>query len=217
VRSGGPARSSWLEREEDLENELNRGALWAITYGDVMSYLMIFFLMMFAFTYSRGMQAQLSAMAIEGKFGGKAGIVVEEIFSKRGIQMIARIQVSDERIRLSFLEPVLFDEAKAELKESSTPHLAKLAEALKDIPNAVQIEGHTDNVPLGPHAEFHSNWELSAARAFSVLRFLIQIGIPPERLSALGYGEYMPVAPNNTPEGRSLNRRIEINILRRKA
>jgi len=73
------------------------------------------------------------------------------------------------------------------------------------------VEGHTDNLPI--HTErFHSNWELSAARAISVIKYLHQNGIPQERLSALGYGEYRPVAPNDTPEHRSLNRRIEILI-----
>lgn len=66
-------------------------------------------------------------------------------------------------------------------------------------------------------SRYPSNWELSAARAFSVLRFFILQGIPPARLSALGYGEHMPAVRNDTPEGRAKNRRIEINILRQKA
>ncbi len=207
--------SRWIEREEDLEDQLNRGAIWAVTYGDVMSYLMIFFLLLFAFTVSKSVQGQFSATAMENQFG-KPGEAVEEIFSKKGIQQIAKMSVTDERIRLSFLEPVLFDEGRANIKPQAVSHLKRLSEALKEIPNPVQIEGHTDNVPLGPRIPFKSNWELSAARAFSVLEFLVKSGLPPERLSALGYGEFQPVAPNATAEGRSANRRIEVNILRRK-
>lgn len=201
------------DAEEELENELNRGALWAVTYGDVMSYLMIFFLMMFVFTYTKSVKSQFTASAIENQFG-KAGTAVQEIFSQKGIQQIAKLEVSEDKIRLSFLAPVLFDIGSADLKETSLPHLQKLAEALKEIPNPVQIEGHTDNQPLGSHIRFKSNWELSAARAFSVLRYLIDAGVSPGRLSALGYGEFQPVASNATLEGRSQNRRIEIDIMR---
>ena len=203
------------DAEEELENELNRGALWAVTYGDVMSYLMIFFLLQFVFTYSKGMPSQFSASAIENQFG-KSGTAVQEIFSQKGIQQIARMDVSEDRIRLSFLAPVLFDVGSADLKESSLPHLKALADALKEIPNPVQIEGHTDNQPLGPHMPFKSNWELSSSRAFSVLRYFIGTGIPPARLSALGYGEFQPMDTNSTPEGRAKNRRIEINIMKKK-
>jgi len=83
-----------------------------------------------------------------------------------------------------------------------------------DLPNPIQIEGHTDNRPLGRSIRFRSNWELSSARAFSVLQFFIKEGVAPEKLSAVGYGEFKPVKSNDTPEGRSGNRRIEINIIR---
>lgn len=201
------------ERDEDLENELNRGALWAITYGDMMSYLMIFFLLLFVSSASKDIMAQFSLKAVEEEFGGETE-TVSEIFSKHGIQQIAKIEVSASRIRITFLEPVLFDFAKADLKISSLPHLEKLADVLIELPNAIQIEGHTDNIRMGPHSPYASNWELSSARAFAVLRFLMDSGVPPDRLSALGYGEYRPVQSNDTPEGRSANRRIEVNIMR---
>lgn len=201
------------ERDEDLENELNRGALWAITYGDLMSYLMIFFLLLFVSSTSKDIMAQFSMHAVEEEFG-KETETVSEIFSKHGIQQIAKITVSASRIRITFLSPVLYDMGKAELKSSSFPHLKKLADVLIELPNTIQIEGHTDNIRMGPHSKYASNWELSAARAFAVLSFLMKSGVPPERLSALGYGEYQPVESNDTPEGRSANRRIEVNIMR---
>lgn len=83
------------------------------------------------------------------------------------------------------------------------------------MPNSISIEGHTDDRPVLPGSKFDSNWELSSARAFAVLRFFEINGIPQARLSATGYGEFRPLESNATPEGRTANRRIEINILRR--
>jgi chemotaxis protein MotB len=82
-------------------------------------------------------------------------------------------------------------------------------------PNPVRIEGHTDNVPIRT-AVFKSNWELSVTRATEVVRYLIEAhGFPPSRISATGYSEYKPVAPNDTAENRALNRRIEIILLQK--
>lgn len=206
--------SSWQEREEELESQLNRGALWAITYGDMMSYLMIFFMILYVGASSRSLKMQMNSKSIEEHFG-KKGTVVSELFSRHGIQKIAKLEVGENKIRIVFQAPVLFDSGSANLKTGSASGLKQLAQALKELPNNIQIEGHTDNQPLGPHSHFASNWELSAARAFAVLRFLSSEGIASSRLSAIGYGEFRPVAPNTTEAGRAMNRRIEINILRR--
>ncbi|MBI3548144.1 MAG: OmpA family protein [Elusimicrobia bacterium] len=208
--------STWEEREEDFEAQLNKGALWAITYGDLMSYLMVFFLILFAAKSSRSVDMQVSLKAMESHFG-KQSALISELFSHKGIQRIAKLDVTENRIRIVFLSPVLFDSGSAELKDSSLEHLRKLAEAMKELPNPVQIEGHTDNQRLGRRIAFASNWELSAARAFAVLRFLEKAGVPPERLSAIGYGEFKPQGSNETPEGRAANRRIEVSIVRRES
>lgn len=205
--------SKFYEREDELENELNRGALWAVTYGDMMSYLMIFFMILFSFYASKNILSQFSMMAVEESFG-KDTKTVTEIFSKHGIQQIAKVEVSANKITINFSEPVLFGPGSADLKETCIPHLKRLAQVLRELPNSVQIEGHTDNIPVGKKAKFASNWELSSARAFSVLRFLISQGVSPQKLSAVGYGEYKPVKPNDTVEGRAANRRIEVNIIR---
>ena len=112
-------------------------------------------------------------------------------------------------------KPVMFDSGSAQIRPEFTPILEKIAEELMKIPNDIRIEGHTDNRPIHTPM-FPSNWELSAARATSVLRFLVKKGIDPSRLSAVGYGEFRPVASNDTPEGRAKNRRVEILILKRK-
>lgn len=206
--------SAWDEREEDLEAQLNRGALWAVTYGDLMSYLVIFFLLMYATSVTRSLDLQLGLKTIEEQFGSR-GKVAAQIFSRHGIQQIAKLELGESRIRIVFLSPVLFDSGEAVLKSEAMPHLQRLAVALEDLPNPIQIEGHTDDTPLGARSAFKTNWELSAARAFAVLRFFEVSGVPPHRLSATGYGEFRPVKPNGTAQGRSANRRIEVNIMRR--
>ncbi|MCX5785377.1 MAG: OmpA family protein [Elusimicrobia bacterium] len=203
----------FYEREDELENELNRGALWAITYGDMMSYLMIFFMILFAFYSSKNITSQFSVKSLEETFGHDNQIV-STLFSKHGIQQIAQVEISANKITINFAEPILFDPGSDNLKASSFPHLQDLAKVFSELPNPIQIEGHTDNRPLGRNARYRSNWELSAARAFSVLRFFLSKGVAPEKLSAVGYGEFKPIKSNDTPEGRGANRRIEINIIR---
>ena len=206
--------SVWEEREEDLENQLNRGALWAVTYGDLMSYLMIFFLMLYVAAATRGVGMQMSIKAAEQRFANDAK-TIETLFTAHGAEKIARLEVGENKIRIIFEAPVLFDSGSAFLKPRSLPMLQQVVESLRDMPNSIQIEGHTDDRPLAAGSKFASNWELSAARAFAVLRFFEISGIPQQRLAATGYGEFRPVKSNATPEGRAANRRIEINIMRR--
>ncbi len=203
----------FYEREDELENELNRGALWAVTYGDMMSYLMIFFLIMFALYSSKDIRSQMAMKGVEETFGQDTDIA-NTLFSKHGIQQIAQVEISANKISINFADPILFAPGSDVLKESSYPHLRRLTAVFKDLPNPIQIEGHTDNRPLGKSSKFKSNWELSSARAFSVLRFFLNEGVAPEKLSAVGYGEFKPIQTNDTPEGRAKNRRIEINIIR---
>lgn len=208
------SHTNWEEREEDLEAHLNRGALWAVTYGDLMSYLMIFFMLLYLGSSSKSMKIQMSMKSITERFGGQ-GKAIQELFSQYGVQKIARLEMEENKIRIVFSAPVLFDPGSARLKTDTMPQMHQLVEALKELPNPLQVEGHTDDRPLGPSSEFKSNWELSAARAFSILRFLEISGVDSQRLSAIGYGEFRPLHTNDTAEGRAINRRIEINIMRR--
>ena len=90
--------------------------------------------------------------------------------------------------------------------------MRKVAGVLAAAPNAVRVEGYTDDQPIAS-AQFPSNWELSAARAASVLHVMMEAGVAPSRLSMTGYGQYQPVAANDTPEGRNANRRVMLVIL----
>lgn len=133
-------------------------------------------------------------------------------------------EIKDKQVKLEMLEKglvitvvgdLLFDSGKAKIRPQAYPLLDKVARVLKEEASDfnVGIEGHTDNQPIKVSG-WKSNWELSAHRALSVLDYLAnQKGITPERLSAIGYGEYQSVASNDTKDGRQLNRRVEIIIL----
>lgn len=113
-------------------------------------------------------------------------------------------------------DKILFDSGKAALKGDGKAVLKKVGAALAGGDKVIRVVGHTDNVPLGNNAAYASNWELSTARATTVVRFLQeQAKLDPRRLIAEGRGEYAPVAPNDTPENRQKNRRIEITLLDR--
>jgi chemotaxis protein MotB len=209
-----PDRGGWDERDEDLENQLNRSAMWAVTYGDLMSYLMIFFLMLYVATTTRSVGMQMSIKAAEQRFSNDVQ-TIEQLFARYGAQKIAKLEIGENKIRIVFQAPVLFESGSAFLKSDSLPVLQQVVRSLADMPNSIQIEGHTDDRPILPGSKFDSNWELSSARAFAVLRFFEINGLPEARLSATGYGEFRPLTSNATTEGRAINRRIEINILRR--
>ena len=209
-----PSRGPWDEREEELENQLNRSALWAVTYGDLMSFLMIFFLMLYVASTTRGVGMQMAMKAAEQRFANDAE-TIEQLFTRYGAQKIARLEIGENKIRIVFSAPVLFESGSAFLKSESLPMLQQVVKSINDMPNSIQIEGHTDDRPLLPGAKYDSNWDLSSARAFAVLRFFEINGIPQQRLSATGYGEFRPQQSNATAEGRTANRRIEINIMRR--
>lgn len=107
---------------------------------------------------------------------------------------------------------VLFDSGSATLSPGAVQVLERVAEILRPFPNRIHVQGFTDNVPINTPA-YPSNWELSGARAASVVRLMIDYGVNPNRLAATGYGEYHPIAENSTLEGRAQNRRVALVVL----
>jgi len=132
-------------------------------------------------------------------------------------------EISDKQIKLQMMEKglvitvvgdLIFDSGKATIRPEAYSLLDKVSRVLKENMGDfnIGIEGYTDNVPI-THSGWKSNWELSTARSLSVLPLLVnEKGISPQRLSAIGFGEYRPIATNATAEGRKLNRRVEIVI-----
>ncbi|HTP06346.1 MAG TPA: flagellar motor protein MotB [Nitrospirota bacterium] len=128
------------------------------------------------------------------------------------------LQVKQYKNMLSvdLAEQIFFDSGKATLKKGGKTVLKKVGDALKGYENKIiRVVGHTDNVPVAKSLRktFPSNWDLSVARATNVVRYLQEVGVPPERMVAAGRAEYDPVASNDTPAGRQKNRRIEIMLL----
>jgi chemotaxis protein MotB len=117
------------------------------------------------------------------------------------------------KLTVNILDRILFDSGEAELKPEGQRILEKIASVLEQHTNRqIHVIGHTDDVPI--HRRFASNWELSTARATAAVRFLQEkAGVDPRRLGALGYGQFHPIAPNTTVEGRAKNRRTEVVIL----
>lgn len=114
---------------------------------------------------------------------------------------------------LRIQDATLFDLGSAQIRNEAKPILAVIADKIVRLPNNVRVEGHTDNLPIRS-ARFSSNWELSGARAASVVEFFVKVGgLEPTRLSLAGYGEFRPIAENLPRTGSELNRRVEILIL----
>jgi chemotaxis protein MotB len=123
------------------------------------------------------------------------------------------IKVGREGLIVSLREIGFFDSGSAEVKLKSEPTVERIARALGHGKFQLRIEGHTDNIPI--HTQrFESNWELSTSRATEMAKlFVTRYGFPPENLSVAGYAEYHPVSPNTTPEGRALNRRVDLVVV----
>jgi chemotaxis protein MotB len=123
-----------------------------------------------------------------------------------------QIQIEQLRsgLKLNLSEEILFPSGSASLNASGQAVLSKVGRRLIELPHSIAVEGHTDDVPVA--RRYPSNWELAAARASSVVRLLADLGVEPDRLKVVSRGEFMPVASNDTAEGRAKNRRIEIQL-----
>lgn len=127
----------------------------------------------------------------------------------------AKLAMTERGLVLTFLDEIFFDSGKSEVKPEAFPILEKVSRVLREtVPDSpVAVEGHTDNQPI-IYSGWKSNWELSSARALAVVHhFIDKEGLSPDRVRAVGFGEYHPVASNDTPEGRRQNRRVEVVIL----
>jgi chemotaxis protein MotB len=122
------------------------------------------------------------------------------------------IRRNDFWIEVEMRTDILFPSGSARLADDATTIIERLGTVLAPFPNPIRVEGHTDNKPIKT-AVFNSNWELSAARAGSVVRVLATHGVSPDRLAVIGYGEQRPIKANDTPEGRNANRRVVVVIL----
>lgn len=151
----------------------------------------------------------------EARALAQAKRLLEDRLKKEIGEEKVRLELAERGLVITFVAEVLFDSGKAKIRKDAYPILDKVASVLiKELKDRnVGIEGHTDNEPI-KYSGWKSNWELSTARATSVLHYLVdEKRVSPERVSATGYGEYRPVASNDTAEGRQKNRRVEIVVM----
>jgi chemotaxis protein MotB len=236
-------------RKRGADDEAQNTEAWMTTYADMMSLLLCFFVLLFAYSAIDAHKFREVVQSLRGALGildsGPSLLNVNQLpapsnptqqdlptdRSRRISEAVQQVRMLlegkglDDRVELvtdyrrgvviRFRDAVLFDFAKAEIKPESEALLDKVAEILTELPNEVVIEGHTDNIPVKPNSEFESNWDLSTKRSIRVLEYFIEsAGVgPPERLSASGYGEYRPVAANDSEENRAQNRRVDIVLL----
>jgi chemotaxis protein MotB len=156
-------------------------------------------------------QAELAARNEElAKLKGTYEGLVSDLQAEVAAGQI-EIQQLRDGLQLNMAQEVLFASGSAEVGKSGAEVLAKVAERVRQVPYRVVVQGHTDRVPIASE-RYPTNWELAGARAARVVRILAERGVPPERLSAVSFGEHAPRADNGTEAGRAKNRRIEITL-----
>lgn len=219
--------------ERYTKRQVEENPLYLVVLSDIMTNLMLFFLILYVFNIQPENQAASAFMSgfdqeaaqkekekkaeeIVSKFTEQdVALKLAEELLKAGMKDMAEVQLTDKQIKINIAAPVLFSSGRAELGRGSSDVLRPVADVLKKLPNDIIVEGHTDNVPI-KSGDFRSNWELSAARANAVVDLLAaRYSVPQERMIAAAYGEHRPVAPNDTPLGRAQNRRIEIIVSRK--
>lgn len=246
-----------MKKIEEAEKE--NSERWLLTYSDLITLLMIFFVVMYAYSsissekynaLSKSLNAVLGSggenMIASGQssiidFGSSGGTSdsennsspaqttinsdagmsnVEDELNKyladNGLGDYAAVYIDERGVGIRFKDSVIFDSGKADVKNDLKGTIAKIGSILSKDDNYIRVEGHTDNIPIN-NSQFNSNWQLSAVRAANVAQLLIEeSGISPQKISAVGYGEYRPIADNSTAEGRSKNRRVDIVLINSK-
>jgi chemotaxis protein MotB len=220
---------------EQHEQDTAIERIWTIVYSDMITNLMLFFLMLYGLSRMSGDARSEIMQNMQEKFRGKADVEaraqkvlknikeedaaakVSSMMQKQGLNEYTSVEINEKQIKITLNIPVLFGSGEAVLGDKAKSVLASVSKVIAAVPNQVIIEGHTDNQTVS-RGRYGSNWELSVARAYSVVDYFVrERKIDPARFVVAGYGEFKPVAPNTTPEGRSANRRIEILMVRKSA
>jgi len=223
--------------------EGRRGAPpYMMTFGDMMSLFLTFFVMLVSMATFESTKFKVASESLQNAFGvlesfptiavnpfvripkqdggedrRKTSIndakKMEKIIAAKNLDNAVKVEITQTGFGVLLRDPSTFASGSAELQQNGQVILSDLAALIKANPDLkIRAEGHTDDVPI--HSDrFHSNWELSSARALSVVQMLSEkSGINPANMSAVGYGEYRPLVPNTSEENRSKNRRIQIFV-----
>jgi chemotaxis protein MotB len=226
-----------MPRRRRRESPHSNHERWLLTYADLITLLLAFFIVMYSMSrldakkfgrmadafngVLRGGQAVLQPAGVDAQGAGLLDLgelkslgsqIQEKVVTEQLQDKIETLQ--DERgLVIRVLESAAFDAGSADLKPQMHSILNVLADQLRAMDNHLRVEGHTDDRPIRT-ARFPSNWELSTSRATGVVRYLVEeLKLDATRVSALGYGEFRPIASNANPEGRARNRRVDLIVL----
>jgi len=223
-------------------NEGKKGAGWLTTFNDLITLLMVFFVLLFTMSnldvkklkdFQDSLQSGLGVL----EEGQRVSVgVIEQPIPSDGESVTTQEEIEEEvpdeiqelvesfdsepeiaavytkkGVLITLSNTILFQFGIADINPESFPVLDKISAIISKTSESVRVEGHTDNIPVVHSKRFPSNWELSIKRAVNVVKYFVEVGkIPPQRLSAVGYGESKPIFPNDTREHRAGNRRVGI-------
>jgi chemotaxis protein MotB len=224
---------------------------WLLTYADMITLLMLFFIILYSMSTRDKGKFEALAQALEAVFaGGNFGVFDSQPFkTNKGLMenlgkypadrsrskkkailhkfssaLYSTIQAGKVRVTTNEMgvaiilsSDMFFDSGSARINPEEIQTLEKVAKLISEMNNNVRIEGHTDNRVLNlSNTQFRSNWELSGARALNILEFFESYGLKSDRMSSVAFGSTRPMVPNESPEDRALNRRVEIIIVEEK-
>ncbi len=210
---------------EQSRSTVDSDSNWLITLADVMTLLMVFFVMfLIAKQAESGRKSSVVASAAvkpagnnhvisHGNTEDKIRDAIARSIKELGIEKDVEVSLVNKDIVITMTEGITFEPGKSEILDISGPIMGKIAECIqKNLSYTVEIDGHTDNIPIHT-SRYPSNWELSEARATSVLKsFIDTYGIDPSRFYIRGYADRRPLVSNDSPEHRAQNRRVEIRL-----
>ncbi|MEG8945565.1 OmpA/MotB family protein [Rosettibacter firmus] len=221
-----------LDTDESFFREESDKDRYLITYADLITLLLGLFIILYTMSSIDTGKYKGVVAALGSIFGSDSKIAVtgtdqiiptpkdklaedlNKLITMYNYNNSIRLEQNERGVTIHILEDILFPPGKATLSENSKLVLSRLAKILRNLPNDIRVEGHTDNVPINT-PQYPSNWHLSVDRALSTAYYLIKYeNLSPDKVSIVGYSEYRPIASNDLPETRALNRRVDIVILK---
>ena len=228
------------------EHEKENSERWLLTYSDLITLLMIFFVVMYAMSNVDAQKYQVLSESLEGALNpvgmgsggtasgggidvsqaiadGKSDMVdpelvaaaeeITKLIREKNLQDKVSVSIQERGVVVGLMNTVLFDSGSTRIKPDAIPTLVAIGQIANGVHNYIRVEGNTDDVPMNT-PQIPSNWELSVLRATEVLKLLIdQSNVAPDKISAVGYGEYRPSVPNTSAVNRAKNRKVDIVIL----
>ena len=204
---------------------------WLVSYADFITLLFAFFVVMYSVSQVNESKYKVLSNTLEEVFSAsKIDEIEDRLQTENNVAQLDELQEelqeslaglidegdvvlsgNEQWVDIQLNANILFNTGKADPSEEAKKVFAEVAQILSPYENGVAVIGHTDDVPIR-NAEFDSNWELSSSRAVSIVTLLAFQGVAPQRMSAVGYGEYQPIADNTTAEGRAKNRRVVLRV-----